>query len=690
MSGPLITEQLAAGWAPPAEPLRLTIARWFNRKTPVKDHDGVPGERWSKVLAHTGPYTQFRYGTDTHSSQSRSGLQRCIVCSRQSGVIAVDTDDEAEYMTTELSRYVNRQHAISVRGGGFHCLIDARSVPSRAWPKQGEIRGASGLHAADVKSNGFIPVPGSTHYSGERYEPVLHPGGTAGVLHIVTATPEIIAAITAGQQAPAAAGNGSGPGGSGGGHDGEVAARVLGWVRQALNAGLDPADPAVREDIYRQWLQVAIPRDPGYPFARDDFERHYRTAVAKAAATPSDTLPPGVAEWAAGMAAGAGSAPASVPPVTCAEAESVYARWLHDTDPVPTRIVLAAYAANMALEGDPVWVMLVGGSGIGKTERIIPVAGMRGVVQSSTLTGEAALLSATPARERAAGATGGLLRMIGARGIIVVKDFTSVLSMSGDSRAGVVAALREVYDGRWDRHYGTDGGQVLTWAGHCGFIAGCTTAIDSAHAVLDAMGTRFLLVRLPEGDRGRIGLSALRHAGHEAQMRDEMARATKGLLANLGKPHEVHGYVEEWLLRLALLASSARSPVQRDYQGEIELVLDGEAPTRIIKQLGQLWKACGMLGLDEAASWAVVRRAGLDSIPKLRRAVIGCLGREGWQTTPSVAAAAGHPLRTTRRALETLEAHGVAISKGGGGRGVTQWWDLSADAREWWKAVGDG
>jgi hypothetical protein len=31
--------------------------------------------------------------------------------------------------------------------------------------------------------------------------------------------------------------------------------------------------------------------------------------------------------------------------------------------------------------------------------------------------------------------------------------------------------IGEVYDGRWDRHYGTDGGQALTEEGHGGFIA---------------------------------------------------------------------------------------------------------------------------------------------------------------------------------------------------------------------------
>lgn len=65
-------------------------------------------------------------------------------------------------------------------------------------------------------------------------------------------------------------------------------------------------------------------------------------------------------------------------PRTIGQVEATYASWLHDDDPVPTRAVLAAYAANMYLPGDPVWLMLVGGSGMGKTGRLMPVTTMPG------------------------------------------------------------------------------------------------------------------------------------------------------------------------------------------------------------------------------------------------------------------------------------------------------------------------
>ena len=378
-------------------------------------------------------------------------------------------------------------------------------------------------------------------------------------------------------------------------------------------------------------------------------------------------------------------------PMTIAQVEAIYARWLHDGDPVTTRVVHAVYVANMALTGDPVWVFLVGGSGQGKTERLAPLSVMPRVELVSTLSGEAALLSATARKDRAEHAHGGLLRRVGSQGILVVKDFTSILEMDRTARGQVLAALREVYDGRWDREVGAEGGQTLTWQGKCGFLAGCTTSIDKAHSVMNDMGPRSLFVRLPPADLARIAGSALDHMGREKAMRDELAAATAGLLTHLdGQPHEVTGQAREGLIGLANLVSQARSPVHRDWSGEIELVGDPEAPTRIIKQLGQIWRACGVLGLGEAGSWEVVRRCALDSIPKLRGAVVRYLaslpgdlyGHVEPASTTAVGIGVVHPTKTVKRSLEDLAAHGV-ITRESAGPGRADLWALSDSARSW-------
>jgi hypothetical protein len=145
------------------------------------------------------------------------------------------------------------------------------------------------------------------------------------------------------------------------------------------------------------------------------------------------------------------------------ECVATFQRWQHMPDPSPLYVVLATVAANQA-PGDPVWLLLVGPPGSAKTELLAPLVVLPNVHSAATLT-EASLLSGTPKRDQAKDAKGGLLREIGEYGIVVAKDFGSVLSMHRDTRAATLSALREVYDGSWTRHVGTDGGKRLHWQG---------------------------------------------------------------------------------------------------------------------------------------------------------------------------------------------------------------------------------
>jgi hypothetical protein len=375
--------------------------------------------------------------------------------------------------------------------------------------------------------------------------------------------------------------------------------------------------------------------------------------------------------------------PERTPPTTLAEVEQIYARWIRDDDPIPTRVTLATYVANRRFDSDPVWMMLVGGSGVGKTERLAPLAVMPDVVLESSITGPAALLSGTGRKERAKDATGGLLRKFpDGNGVLLLKDFTSIIDMHRDARAEVLAALREIYDGRWDRSIGAEGGRTLTWSGRLGLIAGCTTAIDSAHGVVSVMGTRFMYCRLHARDEEIAG-AAFDHVGGECPMRAELRAAVRGLLENLpGQPYDKRE-IRAPIIALASYVARARSPVDRDQRGDIRLVMDAEAPTRIVKMLAQLWRSAGLLGLEPAHAWAMVRRVGMDSIPKLRRAVLDMLAASiTTASTTDVAEAVEHPQQTTRRALEDLTAHRVVL-RYPGGQGKADLWELAPQARSW-------
>lgn len=370
-----------------------------------------------------------------------------------------------------------------------------------------------------------------------------------------------------------------------------------------------------------------------------------------------------------GDQAGVEEAPAAPPPEprTLAEVVEVFTSYIKTSDLVPLYAVLAGYLANL-LPGDAVWLGVVGGSSRGKTELLNALGTCPHVVGASSLSGPAALLSMTPTKERTSGANGGLLARIGPFGVLSLKDFTSVLDMNRDSRAGLLAALREVYDGRWTRDAGSDGGRTVTWTGKLGLLFGVTTAIDAAHGVMATMGERFMLVRVPGGDDLGLAHAALGHIGDQAQMRTALADAVAGLVSTIAIEEPAPAEGETWtaLAAVATLAARSRSPVMWDLKGTaVELVGDAEGPPRLTKALDRLRAGLVLLGLDPVVVRDVVVRVGRDTIPKGRRQVLDVLIGADWLTTRRVADDLGLPTKSAWRRLAELEAHGVIKRKAG-------------------------
>lgn len=362
------------------------------------------------------------------------------------------------------------------------------------------------------------------------------------------------------------------------------------------------------------------------------------------------------------------------------QAHAAFRRHLHMPDPGALDVMLGTVAANRR-DGDPVWTLFVGPPGGGKSELLNAVSQLDDAHPTGTLT-EAALLSGTPKKEHGAAAKGGLLRVIGDQGIIVCKDFGSVLSMNRDARSAVLAALREIFDGSWTRHVGTDGGKTLAWSGKVGLVGGCTPTIDRHHAVMGAMGERFTLYRLPEVDANVQAREALKHAGRERAMRAELAQAARNVVANLTEPRSRSDEETDQLISLATLVVRARSAVERDgYSREIELVPGPEAPTRLVIVLARLLDGLDAIGCPRDQALRVVTKAAYDSVPALRLDVMRILHAGGQQDTNGVAEAARHPSTTTRRALEDLTAHGL-VECSRQGEGKAHRWELSSFAAE--------
>lgn len=346
---------------------------------------------------------------------------------------------------------------------------------------------------------------------------------------------------------------------------------------------------------------------------------------------------------------------------TIEDAHDTFRHWLgneYDIDAI--NAVLCTLAAER-LDGDPLWLLLVSGSGNAKTETVQAACG-DGAIIVSTLSSEGALLSGTAKKQAAKDATGGLLNSIGARGVLVIKDVTSILSMDRNTRAALLAALREIHDGHWARNVGTDGGRTLTWQGRIAIIGAVTTAWDRAHDVIASMGDRFVCLRM-DSTQGRTaaGRQAIANTGHEIEMREELANTVADVLAGIDLQCNLELSSEETdtLLEVADIVTRARTGVDYDYRGDVIDAHAPEMPTRFAKQLTQMVRGGVSIGMDRARAMQLAIRCAADSVPPLRLAILLDVADNPGTSTRDVRRRLAKPRATVDRQLQSLHMLGL-------------------------------
>jgi hypothetical protein len=340
---------------------------------------------------------------------------------------------------------------------------------------------------------------------------------------------------------------------------------------------------------------------------------------------------------------------------------------LEDPDVLP--VMLGAFAAHR-FGGTPVWLLIVAPPSGTKTELLRALWGAPGVYPLSELTSKT-FASGLETH----GDDPSLLHRL-TNEVLVLKDLTTVLEMYQEERQAILAQLREIYDGRFDKAWGT--GKELHWQGRLGFLAGVTPVIDSYHSVLSVLGERFVLFRMIQPDREQSARKSLDNAKIEPRMRAALAGAVQSFLAGLPTtPPDVPDEAIKRLVNLANFVTRCRSGVVRDrYRRELEYVPEPEMPARFVKQLFELLRGVALvLGHQEATTEDMdrVARVALDSIPAVRRVVLRAVAThrevdESLKTT-QVIQAVQYASATVRRALEDLQALGILeVVKGGPGK----------------------
>jgi hypothetical protein len=344
--------------------------------------------------------------------------------------------------------------------------------------------------------------------------------------------------------------------------------------------------------------------------------------------------------------------------------------YLEDDSVIP---LVAAVVLSNRMPGDPIWCMLVGGSSSGKSEVLNCIMGIPFVHQVSTLTPNTLLSGASVKGKEAS-----LLLRIARTSIIVMKDFTTILSMTKEDRQSIMAQFREVYDGLLTKPTGR--GEDLMWQGKITLIAGVTEKIHAMDGQDSSMGLRTMSYSLPEQDRRKTTKRAAQIAGHIKEYREELKKDFKEYIDTMipfvgEMKDDIPEAISDKIVTVSDFAASARSPVEKTWKGDVGLVLAPEMPMRISNQLHLLARVFIAMsgGVMPPQYEKILYKIALDSIPKGRRMALKELAHYASVTTKGVATKLGYPTGSVKPWLEEINALGMCFREIKGGSQGDKW-----------------
>lgn len=330
----------------------------------------------------------------------------------------------------------------------------------------------------------------------------------------------------------------------------------------------------------------------------------------------------------------------SIDCTTLEEYHQVLSKWLYleseDTDFID--VALAALL-DREISGDPVWLYLIAPPGGVKSEllrcfrcydkgytldTLTPATFVSGLAEKNKDTGE---------REPVAG----ILQDLNGK-TVIVKDFTTILNSSEETKTEIYGQLRSIYDGYYEKAFGTMRMKVSIEA-VIGLLVGVTPVIDKYTRMQSALGERFLKIR-NNPDRWKAAERALSNEGKEHQMREELNRATESYLKSLSFetiPTITDEQAQD-ILRMGMYVGFMRANVWESYESGriIDMELMGsEVPTRLAKQFKHLVKLLAIVrGRTEVTEddMRTLSRVARDTAEAKKQAIIDHYVEHGGRT----------------------------------------------------------
>ncbi len=339
-----------------------------------------------------------------------------------------------------------------------------------------------------------------------------------------------------------------------------------------------------------------------------------------------------------------------------------YGKWLHLTETELLEVMFGTMFANR-IDGDPVWMFIVGPAGSSKSEMIMSLHSSPLVVPITTFT-ENTLVSG--ANTMGSGDPSLIPRLNGK--VMAMKDFTTILSHKIDTQKAIFGYLREAYDGELHKQFGN--GISRSYHSKFGIIAGVTPVIEEHAAKQSVLGERFIKYRIKSHGRVEVGEEIIRRAlqniTKEGAMRSGLREVAFKVLDRQITPDDTPEIPEEYLekiLKLAQWTATLRGSVSRDkYTQAVNFKPTPEVGTRLAKQLATLGLGISIYKQEKAISestYNTLVSVAQDTAPgrvedTVKQLFLHAAEGDGWFKTGEIARWTRYPDTTLRYVLADL------------------------------------
>jgi hypothetical protein len=332
--------------------------------------------------------------------------------------------------------------------------------------------------------------------------------------------------------------------------------------------------------------------------------------------------------------------------------------------------IACATVLSKEIPGDPLWMFLIGPSGSGKSLVLETLTESEDHVVYETSMTSRSFLSGFACGDDDPSI---LARVTDPPKCLVLKDYTTVITLPAQELETLYGLMRDAYDGRVERTFGNN--VTRSYRGYFSVVAGVTPEIHTlGHSHL---GERFLKYELAGKTNlasDKAIMAALRSGMDAAQDREgkrHRQAAVCSFVTHLIENFDAIPTIPEAslarIIALAKVVAMSRSRVSRDEHGVAKYEGSAEAPTRVAKQLAKLAQSLTIVFGEETVgkrALDICAKVAWDTSYGIKRDALQALAdAEGGLTIEGLGEALDIPMSPAYRTLRDLRDLSLATRR---------------------------